>query len=822
MKKIVYSILALCMMTLSLSAREYNSDDGNYIKVAKPNQSNHGTLFRMGTAMNPAGSTLEADSYGVLLNGRPMLPVMGEFHYTRFPETEWRKELLKMKAGGINIIASYIFWIHHEEIEGKYNWEGRRNLRKFIELCRELDLMFVLRIGPWCHGEARNGGFPEWMVDSGIKLRSNEAAYLEKVQTWFTQIFNQVQGLMWKDGGPIIAVQLENEYRGRGEHLMTLKKMVQEIGLDAPLYTRTGWPKLSSPVPFGEILPLYGDYADGFWDRSVKEMPGDYGKSYTFRSFRNSTVIATEQLPKQSDKDNPDDIGYPYFTCELGGGMMTSYHRRISINPMDVFAMSLVRVGSGSNLPGYYMYHGGTNPTGEATTMNEMQESKFTNHNDLPVKTYDFQAPLGEFGQINPHYHLLRRLHLFLHDFGDELALMAPSFPQNAPTDFNDDTVLRWSVRSNGENGFVFVNNYHRLKQLKAKEGVQFTIDLPDEKITFPGKPMTVPSEAAFFMPFNMKLGDSKLVYSTAQPIVKIKQGNNWTFVFAQNKDIPADFVFEDKGITVDASKATTSKRDNRIYFEDVKPGAEAAIQLKQPNNATITILLLDEANALALWKGKLAGEDRLFLTTSGLTFNRDELQLEDETGARFSVSIYPAPGNLSMNGKTLSGKANGLFTRYEIPVSRKKPIKAKIVQTREASLPLREIKMGRSKVAAMPVDDDFNGAAQWKVVLSEEVDAQRDIYLRFPYVGDVARVYGDGELLTDNFYNGKAFEVGLKHFAPVAKQELTIDILPLQKDAPVYYPQTSLPDFSKSRFAVELPRVEVIEKCCISLHAKP
>lgn len=822
MRKIVYSILALCMMTLSLSAREYNSDDGNYIKVAKPNQSNHGTLFRMGTAMSPAGSTLEADSYGVLLNGQPMLPVMGEFHYARFPETEWRKELLKMKAGGINIIASYIFWIHHEEIEGKYNWEGRRNLRKFIELCGELDLMFVLRIGPWCHGEARNGGFPEWMVDSGIKLRSNEAAYLEKVQTWFTQIFNQVQGFMWKDGGPIIAVQLENEYRGRGEHLMTLKKMVQEIGLDAPLYTRTGWPKLSSPVPFGEILPLYGDYADGFWDRSVKEMPGDYGKSYIFRSFRNSTVIATEQLPKQSDKDNPDDIGYPYFTCELGGGMMTSYHRRININPMDVFAMSLVRVGSGSNLPGYYMYHGGTNPTGEATTMNEMQESKFTSHNDLPVKTYDFQAPLGEFGQINPHYHLLRRLHLFLHDFGDELALMAPSFPQNAPADFNDDTVLRWSVRSNGENGFVFVNNYHRLKQLKAKEGVQFTIDLPDEKITFPGKPMTVPSGAAFFMPFNMKLGDSKLVYSTAQPIVKIKQGNDWTFVFAQNKDIPADFVFEDKGITVDAPKAATSKRDNRIYFEDVKPGAAAAIQLKQPNNATITILLLDEANALALWKGKLAGEDRLFLTRSGLTIHQDELQLEDEMKARFSVSIYPAPGNLSMNDKALSGKANGIFTRYEIPVSRKKPIKAKLVQTREASLPLREIKMGRSKVAAMPVDDDFKGAAQWKVVLSEEVDAQRDIYLRFPYVGDVARVYGNGELLTDNFYNGKAFEVGLKRFAPVAKQELTIDILPLQKDAPIYYPQTSLPDFTKSNYAVELPGVEVIEKCCISLRAKP
>ncbi len=467
MKKIAYTTLLLCIVNLSIFAKEYYNE--NYIQVKKPVMNNYGTEFHMGTAINPSGSTLQANSTGLLLDGQPVIPVMGEFHYSRFPDTEWRKELLKMKAGGINIIASYIFWIHHEEMEGKYNWEGRRNLRKFIELCRELNLPFVLRIGPWCHGEVRNGGLPEWLVNSGIKLRSNNDAYLEKVHTWFTQLYSQLQGLMWKDGGPIIAVQIENEYGGNGEHLMTLKKMIQEIGFDTPLYTRTGWPKLSSPVPFGEILPLYGDYADGFWDRTMDEMPGEYGKSYLFRSFRNSTVIATEQLPKQSDKDNPDDVGYPYFTCELGGGMMTSYHRRIAIDPMDVFAMSLVRVGSGSNLPGYYMYHGGSNPTGEHTTLNEQQASNFTSHNDLPVKSYDFQAPLGEFGQINPHYHLLRRLHLFLQNFGNELATMPPYFPGNAPTDYNNDSVVRWSVRSNGESGYVFINNYHRLKTLTEK-----------------------------------------------------------------------------------------------------------------------------------------------------------------------------------------------------------------------------------------------------------------------------------------------------------------------------------------------------------------
>lgn len=819
----LFLALILLFLFQNLVANRYlnrDNNNGNYIKIAKPKLKDYGRFFRMGTAKNPTGSTLQVNSMGILLNGKLIIPVMGEFHYSRYPATEWRKELLKMKAGGINIIASYVFWIHHEEIEGAYNWKGQRNLRKFIETCRELDLPFVLRLGPWCHGEVRNGGIPEWMVNSGTKLRSDDEAYLEKVHTWFTQLFNQVQGLMWKDGGPIIGIQIENEYGGSSEHLMTLKKMIQEIGFDAPIYTRTGWPQLSSPIPFGEILPLYGDYADGFWDRSLDEMPGDYGKSYLFRPFRNSTFIATEQLPEQSEHDNPNDIGYPYFTCELGGGMMTGYHRRINIDPMDVFAMSLVRVGSGSNLPGYYMYHGGTNPTGELTTMNEEQASNFTNYNDLPVKTYDFQAPLGEFGQINSHYHLLRSLHIFLQDFGGELALMPPSFPQKQPADFNDDSILRWSVRSDGGSGYVFVNNYHRLKTLKAKKNIQFIIDLPNEEVIFPEKPVTIPSGVSFLMPFNMKLGQSNLLYSTTQPIAKMQQDNNSIFVFSKIRDIPAEFVFENKGITVETSNVTPRWDNDRISFHNVTSGTDAAIILKQPDNTTVTLILLDEATLLAFWKGKLAGEERFFLTTSGLTCDCDQLQLEDERGGRFTVSIYPAPESLTLDEKMLKGKVNGLFTQFDITLPAQKAIKAKLVPLKEASLPLREIKLGKSKVAERPSDIDFKKAAQWKIVLSEPVNPQRDIYLRFPYIGDVARVYCNNELLTDNFYNGKVFEIGLKHFAPLVIDQLRIEILPLEKNAPIYYPESSLPDFNIANWAIDLSRVEVVEKYCATLRA--
>jgi beta-galactosidase len=96
--------------------------------------------------------------------------------------------------------------------------------------------------------------------------------------------------------------------------------------------------------------------------------------------------------------------------------MPASYHRRMNYDPRDVESVALCQLGSGSSLMGYYMYHGGQNPEGKLSTLQESQATGYPN--DLPVKTYDFNAPIGEYGQINPQYYWLRRLHLFLHDFG--------------------------------------------------------------------------------------------------------------------------------------------------------------------------------------------------------------------------------------------------------------------------------------------------------------------------------------------------------------------------------------------------------------------
>jgi hypothetical protein len=469
------------------------------------------------------GKPVTWDKHSLIIDGHRVCPVMGEVHYSRIPADEWPSEIRKMKDGGVTIIATYVFWNHIEEQEGIFRWDGQRSLRRFLELCKQEQIPVVLRLGPFCHGEVRNGGIPDWMFTKGCRLREQNPTFMHHAEQLYRQIFTQVQGLQWKDGGPVIAAQFDNEYRGRGEYLMALKQTALNAGFDLPFYTRTGWPELRTPVPFGEMLPLYGDYADGFWDKEITEGAGNYYKAFNFKGFRSSTAIGTDLLGQQDAKINTGDEQYPYFTCELGGGMATAYHRRPYVYPEDAYSMALVKLGSGSNLLGYYMYHGGTNPEGVLNTLNECQTSPGTANNDLPLCTYDFQAPLGEFGQTYPQYYMLRPLHLFMRDWGEMLAPMEASFP--APQDLKrgEDTQLRWAVRSidskqasqssiaDKRSGFIFINNYERFVQLSAKKNVELEacgVKLPR---------LTIPSGCMAIFPVNV----DGIRYATAQLVAR-------------------------------------------------------------------------------------------------------------------------------------------------------------------------------------------------------------------------------------------------------------------------------------------------------------
>src|SRR5476651_1158093 len=282
------------------------------------------TGFRMGTGTNPKGSTISLNSRNLLRDGKPWIFISGEFHFSRCPEQEWRDELLKMKAGGVSVVTTYIFWIHHEEVQGNWDWTGQRDLRKFITTCKDVGLDVLLRIGPWCHGEVRNGGFPDWLEKMGddkiFELRRDNPGYLGYVTKLYAQINQQAKGLLWKDGGPVVAVQLENEFSGPTQHLMTLKQMAIAAGMDVPLYTCTGWGN-GGAAPYGEMVPFSGAYAEGFWDRSLTRMPGGYAGVFRFSGARRGNAAAMGAVgtaPAAASTPPPNPEVYPFFTCEQG------------------------------------------------------------------------------------------------------------------------------------------------------------------------------------------------------------------------------------------------------------------------------------------------------------------------------------------------------------------------------------------------------------------------------------------------------------------------------------------------------------------------
>lgn len=780
--------------------------------------------FHMGSSKNPMGDSITLDSESLLYNGTSWMPVMGEFHFTRYPSEQWVRELRKMKAGGIDVVATYVFWIHHEEVEGEFDWSGRRDLRKFVKNAAEAGLQVIVRMGPWCHGEVRNGGLPDWLLTSDLKVRSNDPKYLGKVETLYQEIAQQLVGLLWKDGGPVIGIQLENEFGGSSSHLLTLKRIAIEAGLDTPIYTRTGWPKLRDSMPFGEMIPLYGVYAEGFWNHSLEPMPGKYREGFHFSMTRTSSDIGTDQLGQLANEDEQDASRYPYLTCEIGGGMMNSYHRRVWIAPQDVEATTLVKLGSGGNLLGYYMYHGGVNPQGKLTTL---QESLATHYpNDMPVKNYDFQAPLGAFGQIRSHYHGLRRIHLFLHDYQNSLSSMSPFLPVERPESVKDLDTLRWSVRSDGTGGLVFVNNYERLQELSSKM-VQFDIRLPGgDRVQFPSKPVEIPANSCFFWPFRFELAPGfEVEWLTAQPVAKIEDDNgNWTVFCSSMGSASVELAFQTNKIQCVGDHQVNSMADLEIINITDSDFSNPVVLRNKELNQTVTLIVLTEEESRKLWKGQWGERERIFLTNCNLQFNGDELIVENPESNAANLQVYPVPGFVSFDDEPIETETGSLFTYLQLPgCFQQVHRKATIHQIRKAG-ELRTIPLGsfKSKVAVAPDDQDFEQAAVWEVEIPQDLVADENMILRIHYIGDVARVWAGDHLIMDDFYNGRVLEIGLQEYWEEARENgLRIEIIPLQKKAPIYLHPKFKPDWGDAVSLVELETVEWITHAEVRLNTE-
>jgi beta-galactosidase len=723
---------------------------------------------------NPAGSCIEVNNRYLLKDGKPWLPVMGEFHYSRYPRAYWEEAVLKMKAAGVDVVASYTFWIHHEEIEGEWDWCDNRALSELIDLCARHDLYFCPRIGPWSHGEVRNGGFPDWLLRVCPNVRQDDPLYLGYVKLLFEQIAAQVAGRLFKQGGPIIGIQIENEYghvggTGHPEHILTLKRMAIEAGFDVPIYTVTGWGGAwvpAGPEGQGEVLPVLSGYPAAPWTQHTRQL--DPVPLYLFQHYANDPNVGSDLATQTLQGTRFSHEDYPYLTGETGGGNQVTAHRRPLLTAEDVAAIPLTQVGSGANLMGYYVFHGGTNPIGKLSTLQESRDTGYPN--DLPVLSYDFQAPVREYGQLHESYRHLKLLHLFFQDFGDQLALLPSILPASRPEGPGDAHTLRMALRTDGTRGFLFINNHQRHVAMQHHRDVTIRALLADGEIAW--EAFDVQPGASFVWPFNLDLEGLRLRAAQAQLVCRLAVEETTTYVFAATPGVPPTYSFDATTLSSwELTGGQAAVEGDVLIVSRQEPGLNAVIDLRATNGAAVRILTLDRDQALNLWKGDIAGLTQLVLTRAAVMFDRGELVLTGRE-AEETLWLYPdlTDASLTYQGEVLEGERNGLFTTY------------RLCQPRHTLT-----------VTAEPLPDAAHG---WRLQVPCEVigahDGVEDIFLRLHIACDRAGLYLDDgpntELIADTFYAGEVWEVGLKRFTEQLRSaSLRLELVPLRADAHVY-----------------------------------
>ena len=585
--------------------------------------------LRMG-GTSPTGGSISVNNYYMSIDGKPTIPVMGEFHYSRYPAEQWEEEILKMKAGGVTVLPTYVFWSLHEEVEGQFRWDGQRNLRRFLELCKKHEMPVIVRIGPFCHGEIRSGGLPDWLFAKPLEVRSNDPEYLKIVKRLYHEIAQQLKGLYYKDGGPIIGCQVENEmqhsaapwaicYPGEpndytaasynageanigvevqakkatgsemgDEHMRILKRMAEAEGIIVPFYTATGWG--NAAVIEGEAIPVTAAYTYPFWDKVPVPSP--------FLMFKD----LTKEADYAPTRYNPSD--YPSFCAEMGAGIQMIYSARPIVTAEAAEGLMVRTLGSGSNGIGYYMYHGGSTPKqmGGVGSFNDEPMG-------MPKISYDFQAPIGEFGLEGKMYRNLRLIHSFLADFGDRLAPMETVLPEGweKMTPENRDD-LRFAARMKDDKGFVFMINFQDHDTLRHDiTGLQLKLNLKNEELRIPAEgTFTLSKDQSVILPFNFEMQGALLKYATAQLLMKIDDRGVDHYFFFSPTGMATEYVFD---------KATVRGKNK---FAPVA-GFKSTFTVKTAFGKTIKVTTLTRQQALNALKvnGKLMIADATVLPTA-------------------------------------------------------------------------------------------------------------------------------------------------------------------------------------------------------------
>ena len=326
-----------------------------------------------------------------VLDGSPFQIISGEIHYSRIPREYWRHRIQMVKAMGCNTIATYVFWNHHEVKPGEFDFSsGNRDIAEFLRIAQEEGMWVLFRPGPYSCGEWDLGGIPPYLLSiPDIKLRCLDERYMSAVSKYIEKVAELIKPFLVTSGGPVLMVQIENEYGSYGndrDYMKRLKQIWQENGVDVPFYTSDG----ATPYML-EAGTLPGC--------AVGLDPCSSIKGYN---------LAREMNP-----------GVPVFSSETYPGWLTHWGEEWA-RPDTANLLKQVEFLMDNKISvNFYMIHGGTNFgfTAGANSGGQGYQPDLT--------SYDYDAPINEIGQPTEKYFALREL-LGRYSGGDETLAPIP------------------------------------------------------------------------------------------------------------------------------------------------------------------------------------------------------------------------------------------------------------------------------------------------------------------------------------------------------------------------------------------------------------
>ncbi|MEP7254723.1 MAG: beta-galactosidase family protein [Ferruginibacter sp.] len=312
-----------------------------------------------------------------LLDGKPFQMISGEMHPARIPREYWRHRIQMAKAMGCNTIAAYIFWNYHETKEGIFDFKSsNHNIHEFIKICQEEGMWVILRPGPYVCAEWDFGGLPPYLLKiPDIKIRCMDTRYMAAVTKYINRLSKEVAPLQCTKGGPILMVQIENEYGSFGNdknYLEALRTLWLRNGINVPFYTADGATAymLEAGNIDGAAIGLDSGSSDNDFD--------------------------------QAKKRNPN---VPAFSSETYPGWLTHWGEKWARPDTNDLKSEVEYLLKNKKSVNFYVIHGGTN-FGFTAGANAFSPTQF----QPDITSYDYDAPISEQGLPTPKYFMLRRL----------------------------------------------------------------------------------------------------------------------------------------------------------------------------------------------------------------------------------------------------------------------------------------------------------------------------------------------------------------------------------------------------------------------------